>query len=119
MNYPSEELRVQIARVLDLKQAAITLKMSGRAAFDVVEERVMGETWRCLFGQYRRQFWPDMSFDMEQFEGHFGISAHEARMLFGGNELLSHRAMLIDAHLEELRAKLALCNDCGGVERAA
>lgn len=119
MKFHSEELQTQVARVLELRQAAMTLKISGRAAFDVVEESVMGETWRCLFGQYRAQFWPDMSFDIETVAKHFGMKTCEATALFGVKEPLSHRMMFIDAHLDELRAKLALAEAGALVESVA
>ncbi len=111
MKYHSELLRRQIARTIELRTAAETLNLSGRMAFDIVEERVNGVMWRCLFGQYRAQFWPDLPFEQDALAEWFGLSLEETARLFGANVddyPLVVRRMLIDAHIDELRQKLRI-----------
>jgi hypothetical protein len=105
----SDLLRQQIARCLDLRRAGAALHLAGNVVFDTVEETYGDKTWRCLYGEYRHVTGLEMPLNFSVVANHFGCTEAEAQYLFGAAGVpLIHRRMMVDAHLEELRAKLAL-----------
>lgn len=96
----------QLERTRLLRKAADICADSDMIDFTVFRQTHQGKTWRCLFGVYRDLTDTPPPPMIDALSIHFGCTEHESKILFGSDESLPRRRMLIDAHIDELSSKI-------------
>ena len=93
-----------LERALLLDDAVRVCEKSPFFDADVVEAKANGQTYRCLLGMYNHLNGENISL-LEAFQ-HFGITEDEHYTLFGCKPVLSHRKMMVKAHIKHIELVL-------------
>lgn len=74
--------------------------------FDVVQKKVNGINYRCLYGVYMDEHENPLTYMDPDAPGQFGITDSEFTFLFGVSATLSERRIFVDEHLRYLYEKV-------------
>lgn len=93
-----------LERALLLDDAVRVCEKSPFFDAKVVESKANGQTYRCLLGMYNHLNGKNIS--MFETSEHFGLTEDEHDMLFGCAPVLSHRKMMVKAHIKHIELVL-------------
>lgn len=118
------ELEEHLKNTLLLKECVqICRDDPDHICFDVVKVEENGEVYRCLFGvfqdEYRKISDTRIQYDFSTMEFLFNMSSAEVMSVFGVTWTISEREDFVNAHIEELTAKIDLATRKGRVWMAA